>query len=42
MNSRERILAACRGQSADHIPLTTWCFGLKAPEYLRWQRGGMR
>ena len=36
MTSRERILAAWNGQSVDHVPLTTWCFGLHAPPQLRW------
>jgi uroporphyrinogen-III decarboxylase len=41
MNSRERILAALNGEPADHVPLTTWCFGLTAPEHLRWERDGV-
>ncbi len=40
MNSRERLFAAWSGQAVDHLPLTTWCFGLKTPEHLRWQRNG--
>ncbi|NUQ62792.1 MAG: hypothetical protein HUU20_09900 [Pirellulales bacterium] len=40
MNSKERILAALDGQPADHVPLTTWCFGFPAPEHLRWETGG--
>lgn len=36
MTSRERILAVLGGGKPDHVPLTTWCFGLKAPEPLRW------
>ena len=40
MTSKERLLAAWNGQPADHTPLTTWCFGLKAPPHLRWQRNG--
>jgi len=40
MNSKERILAAWNGQPVDHLPLTTWCFGFKAPAHLRWQRHG--
>jgi hypothetical protein len=40
MTSRERILAACEGRAADHVPLTTWCFGLPAPRHLRWERDG--
>jgi len=41
MTSRERILAAVNGQAADHTPLTTWCFGLRAPDHLRWERDGV-
>ena len=41
MTSRERILAALNGQPADHVPLTTWCFGLPAPQHLRWERDGI-
>ncbi len=40
MTSRERILAACEGRTVDHPPLTTWCFGLPAPEHLRWSGNG--
>jgi len=40
MTSKERILAAWEGRAADHTPLTTWCFGLPAPEPLRWERQG--
>jgi hypothetical protein len=40
MTSRERIQAAWDGKTADHVPLTTWCFGLPAPASLRWSRGG--
>ena len=39
MNSRERIMAAWNGQPVDHVPLTTWCFGLPAPDRLRWNSG---
>ena len=39
MNSRERIFAAWNGTPADHVPLTTWCFGLPVPPHLRWRRG---
>ena len=38
--SRERILAAWNGEPSDHVPLTTWCFGLQPPTHLRWQREG--
>jgi len=40
MTSRERILAACEGRPADHVPLTTWGFGLQPPPHLRWERDG--
>ena len=40
MNSRERILAVLDGRVPDHVPLTTWCFGLPPPPSLRWQTGG--
>jgi len=40
MTSKERILAACRGEPADHAPLTAWCFGFPAPEHLKWQTNG--
>ena len=40
MTSRERILAALNGKPADHVPLTTWCFGFPAPENLRWETDG--
>jgi hypothetical protein len=40
MTSKERILAALEGKLADHVPLTTWCFGFPAPPHLRWETGG--
>jgi hypothetical protein len=40
MNSRERLLAAWNGGGYDHPPLTTWCFGFRAPAHLRWRRDG--
>jgi len=40
MTSKDRILAALNGEPADHVPLTTWCFGFPAPEHLRWLAGG--
>ncbi len=40
MTSKERILAAINGQPADHVPLTTWCFGFPVPEHLRWSKNG--
>jgi hypothetical protein len=41
MTSRERILAAWTGKPADHVPLTTWSFGLTAPDSLRWEIDGV-
>jgi hypothetical protein len=38
MQSKQRILAALKGQPHDHVPLTTWCFGFKPAPSLRWQR----
>lgn len=40
MTSKDRILAAIRGEPADHVPLTTWCFGLPAPSHLSWETNG--
>jgi hypothetical protein len=40
MNSKQRILASLNGQTQDHLPLTTWCFGLAVPPALRWQHDG--
>ena len=40
MTSRERLLAALDGSRADHVPLTTWSFGLSPPERLRWKDAG--
>jgi len=40
MTSKERILAALAGRQADHVPLTTWCFGFPAPPHLRWETDG--
>jgi hypothetical protein len=34
------MLAAWNGQPVDHVPLTTWCFGVEAPPHLRWEREG--
>jgi hypothetical protein len=39
MNTIERIRAAWDGRPSDHVPLTTWCFGLRAPQRLRWMTG---
>ncbi|MFC1452166.1 uroporphyrinogen decarboxylase family protein [Verrucomicrobiota bacterium] len=41
MNSRERILATWKGEPVDHVPLTTWCFGLPAHPDLKWERDGV-
>jgi hypothetical protein len=40
VNTLERILSAWQGKSQDHVPLTTWCFGLPAPGSLRWKNAG--
>lgn len=40
MNCRERILAVLDGKKPDRVPLTTWCFGLRAPADLRWNIEG--
>lgn len=40
MTSKERVLATWEGRNTDHVPLTTWCFGLLAPDHLRWERNG--
>jgi hypothetical protein len=40
LTSRERIRAALAGEPADHPALTTWCFGLPAPQGLRWETDG--
>ncbi|MCP4398762.1 MAG: hypothetical protein GY801_15870 [bacterium] len=40
MTTKERILAAWNGVSPDHVPLTTWCFGLPVPLHLRWKKNG--
>jgi len=41
MTSRERIHAIWDGKPVDHVPLTTWCFGLQGAPKLRWQCGGV-
>lgn len=38
--SKERILAAWRGEPHDHVPFTTWSFGVVPPKELRWTRAG--
>ena len=40
MTSKERMLAAWNGKPADHVPLTTWAFGLKPPKKLAWENNG--
>lgn len=40
MTSKERILAALNGQPQDYTPMTTWCFGFRAPDSLRWNTDG--
>lgn len=42
MTSKERIKAVLNGKKPDHIPLTTWCFGFKAPEHLKWETNGKK
>ncbi len=42
MTSRERILSVLHGRTPDHVPLTTWCFGLPAPPHLCWEAEGRR
>lgn len=39
MDTKERISAVWQGRRPDHIPLTTWCFGLRAPAHVRWRNG---
>lgn len=38
--SKERIIAAWRGEPHDHVPFTTWSFGFQPPDHLRWKRNG--
>ncbi len=40
MNTIERVYAAWQGRTSDHVPLTTWCFGLPVPSRLRWRNPG--
>ena len=40
MTSKERIFAAWDGKPADHVPLTTWCFGLAVPAEVTWSKNG--
>jgi len=40
MNTMERIISVWEGKSPDHVPLTTWCFGLPVPPSLRWKSSG--
>lgn len=37
MTSKERLLAAWKGEATDHLPLTFQCFGNLVPEKLRWK-----
>jgi hypothetical protein len=41
MTSKERILAAWRGQPVDYVPLTTWSFGLPAHKDSAWEHDGV-
>ena len=38
--SKERILAAWRGEPHDYVPFTTWSFGFQPPKQLCWEREG--
>lgn len=40
MNTLERIHCTWQGKKPDHVPLTTWCFGLPVPKPLRWKNEG--
>jgi hypothetical protein len=40
MTSRDRIIACWNGKAPDHVPLTTWCFGVRPREDLAWEKGG--
>jgi len=40
MTTRERMQAVWNGKAPDHVPLTTWCFGLPAPARLMWKTAG--
>jgi len=40
MTSIERLTAAWNGTGYDHVPLTTWCFGVKPRESLTWKKDG--
>lgn len=42
MTSRERLLAVLEGRAPDHVPLTTWSFGFRAPPGLAWEAAGQR
>jgi len=41
MTTLERLVAAWEGKAADHVPLTTWCFGVSPPPPLRWEKEGV-
>ncbi len=40
MTSKERILSCLNGKAPDHVPLTTWCFGVKPHPSLSWTSHG--
>ena len=42
MNSKDRINAVLNDETPDHVPLTTWCFGLKPMTSLVWECDGVR
>ena len=42
MTSLERIVAAWTGKKGDHVPLTTWAFGLNPPADLQWETDGVK
>ena len=41
MTSRERMNAATTDPLDGRAATTTWCFGFRAPEHLRWEREGV-
>jgi hypothetical protein len=40
MTSKDRLMAVLNGGRPDHVPLTTWCFGLSPRSGLRWRTEG--
>lgn len=42
MTSLERIVAAWTGKKGDHVPLTTWAFGLNPSAELQWEAEGVK